>query len=356
MKTIMIVNTSGLGIGGITTHILNYIGKLCYKYRFIIIGTIFYEESVIEKFRKLGCEVISLPDRKKHFISYLSELKKLFKQNKIDIIHVHGNSATMFFELNIAKKNGVKKRIAHCHNSLCSHPLLHKFLSKGFKKSYTDAIACSMVAGEWIYGKNNFIVLPNAIDTTTYEYNEGVRKKYRKLFDVDDETLLLGNVGNLIEQKNQLFLIPVIKELIKKRKCKLIIIGSGILQKQLKDSIDKYQLEDYIAQYDYRNDISDCLQAFDCLVMPSKWEGLPMILIEAQTSGLPCVCSNNISNEASVSPYCYSLPLNEDEWIKHLNEISKNTERNKGIDFVKEAGFDIYNSSDKLKNIYDNKE
>ena len=352
MKTVMVVSTSGLGIGGITTHILNYVSKLCDKYRFIIIDTIFYDENVIEKFKNFGCEVIKLPNRKKHLLLYLLKLQKIIKKEKIDIIHVHGNSATMYFELNIAKKNSVGKRIAHCHNSLCSHVLLHNLLRTKFKKSYTNAVACSNAAGEWIYGKNEFTVLPNVIETSLYKYNNESRKKYRKIFNVDDDTFLLGNVGNLIEQKNQKFLIPVLSELTQKRKCKLVIIGSGVMEKQLKELIEKCQLENYVELFSYRDDISDCLQAFDCLVMPSKWEGLPMVLIEAQTSGLPCVCSDNISKEAAISPDFYTLPLHSETWVSFLSILSKNVDRNHGIDYAKERGFDICQSSDKLESIY----
>lgn len=352
-KQVLIVNTSGLGVGGITSHMVNYISNINTEYEFTVVATIFHEQQVIDSLKSLGCQIISMANRKKQLLKYYNELKQLMASKQFDIIHVHGNSATMVIELQLAKKFGIPSRIAHCHNSLCSHKFLHMLLNPLFKQSYTLTIACSQQAGDWIFGPNNYTILKNGIQAANYQYNDSQRQHYRQLFNCSDETLLLGNVGNLVEQKNQEFLIPLIKELKSQRKVKLMIVGQGDKEEHLKSLIKQNNLQNEVKIFPYRDDIPACLQAFDALVMPSKWEGLPLILIEAQTAGLPCLVSDKITSDASISgDLCTYLPLSTEQWFKQLTNFKSNENRQLYASRTKKAGFDMEGCINQLRSIY----
>ena len=233
MRKILIVNTSGLGMGGITTHMLNYIQALKqkgYEGTFTIVVTGVRDEKILKSFVDLGCALEYLPDRKKELLRYIFSLSLLMLRQKFDVVHVHGNSSTMGLELSLAKMEKVPIRIAHCHNSKCEHPKVHKMLYPLLRASYTQAVACSTLAGDWIFGSGNYTVLPNAIDLQKFQYDPTIRKRYREKLKIDDETLLIGHVGNFNEQKNHEFLINAFYEVQKQRKAKLILLGAGPLQ------------------------------------------------------------------------------------------------------------------------------
>ena len=135
MRKILVVNTAGLGLGGITTHMLNFLGCLSYDdFQIDIIGTIILDHNIMERFQEIGCNVIILKNRKKNLGGYIRQLSELMKKEQYDVIHVHGNSATMVLELRLAETNGIPKRIAHCHNTKCSHRLVNEMLPCHFLK------------------------------------------------------------------------------------------------------------------------------------------------------------------------------------------------------------------------------
>lgn len=356
MKRILIINTAGLGIGGITTHMLNYIDRLKCEYSFTIIATLFYEEIVIKKLEEMGCRIVKLPHRKKQTVRYMSALGKVVRSGNWDAVHVHGNSATMSLELWMAKVGNVPVRIAHCHNTVCEHRFLHLIMKGSLGRLYTEAVACSDAAGEWIFGPGGYKILKNAVDAEKYAFNSEVRENYRKLFGVDKDTLLLGNIGNLVEQKNQRFLVPVMKRLVSYRKAVLVIIGEGEKEEELLAQIKNSGLERKITIYPYRSDISSCLQAFDCLMLPSKWEGLPLVLVEAQASGLPCVVADTVSEEAVFNKkYFKRMPLIEAVWVDFLKDFETRQTRQEGVGETRNAGYDMASSNDILRKIYDSK-
>lgn len=176
------VITGGLLRDGITLSQLDYMKGINKELFDIDIAAVHNDyEVVIEEFKKCGCNVIKFPDRKKNIINYIIKFTKIIKQNKYDIIHVHGSSSLMTIELTIAKINGVKVRVAHSRNTETRNLLLHKILKPIFKKSYNVAIACGKDAGKWLFENSNFIVLHNGKDLNQYKFNEYYRKKLEKI-------------------------------------------------------------------------------------------------------------------------------------------------------------------------------
>lgn len=353
MKQVLVINTSGLGVGGITTHIINYISNTKEDYKYTIISTIYHDEMIIKTFQNLGCVVVRLSDRKTKVFAYWVSIIKLMKHGKFDVVHVHGNSATMAIELFSAKLYGIRIRIAHSHNSFCTHKILHKILNPIFKLSYTKGVACSELAGNWIFGEGNFVVLKNGIDASKFQFNPLSRQKYRRFFGVDDNTRLFGNIGNIIEQKNQIFLLSIIKDLKQIYPLKLVIIGEGDQEQDLKQEIQKSGIDDVVIISPYRNDINNCLQAFDCFLLPSKWEGLPMILIEAQASGLPCCTSTAVTEEAVILPeHFVRLDLDKNLWVNYLKSSKNNLNREEAYSTILNSGFDMVDCVNTLRGLY----
>ena len=350
MRKILIVNTSGLGMGGITTHMLNYIQALKqkgYEGTFTIVVTGVRDEKVLKSFVDLGCALEYLPDRKKELLRYIFSLSLLMLRQKFDVVHVHGNSSTMGLELSLAKMEKVSIRIAHCHNSKCEHPKVHKMLYPLLRASYTQAVACSTLAGDWIFGSGNYTVLPNAIDLQKFQYDPTIRKRYREKLKMDDETLLIGHVGNFNEQKNHEFLINVFYEVQKQRKAKLILLGAGPLQESVKAQVSSLQMDERVYFLGIRDDVNCWMQAMDVFVFPSRWEGLPVTLVEAQASGLQCIISDVVSREIDLGN-TIRIPINnETQWSKTILEITKSRRVDKDI-----AKYNIKDTSEKLLNLY----
>ena len=153
-------------------------------------------------------------NRKGNIPKYMMELYQLMKNNGYDIVHIHGNSSTMLIELIPAVLAHIPVRMVHSHNTTCSHLWLHRLLLPVFNKCYTERLACGYDAGKWLYGEKTFFELKNGIDLQNYKYNEEVRKVYRKKINAE-EKIVIGHVGNFIEQKNHEFLIDAFASLIK---------------------------------------------------------------------------------------------------------------------------------------------
>lgn len=356
MRKILIVNTSGLGMGGITTHMLNYIQALKqkgYEGTFTIVVTGVRDEKVLKSFVDLGCALEYLPDRKKELLRYIFSLSLLMLRQKFDVVHVHGNSSTMGLELSLAKMEKVPIRIAHCHNSKCEHPKVHKMLYPLLRASYTQAVACSTLAGDWIFGSGNYTVLPNAIDLQKFQYDPTIRKRYREILKVNEDTLLVGHVGNFNEQKNHEFLIDVFYEILKYRKAKLVLIGTGPLQENVKKQVKDLQIEDDVYFLGIRNDVNCWMQAMDTFVFPSRWEGFGMVLIEGQASNLPMVVSKEVPRIVKVTDNIHFVDLKETVkgWSDLVLNSTINVNRERKLD-SRIWEYDLFENTYRLIKLY----
>lgn len=353
MTNVLIINTCGLGIGGITSHMINYSENLPKDIIISIVVTGVYEQSVIDVFTQRGFNIIFLPNRKTNPVKYIMKLKRILKQKKYDVIHVHGNSATMTIELGLAKKYKIKTRIAHCHNSQCDHPKLNSLLSHYFKGLYTDALACSDLAGEWIFGTGNYKVLHNAIDLNKYAFSNEVRNEYRKELNIDEDAIVIGHIGNMNEQKNQKFLIKVFSELLKSKKAVLLLIGTGNLKNELIELAAKLKISNKIRFLGLRDDVSNLMCAMDIFVFPSRWEGLGMVAIEAQANGLPVLVSTAVPQEVCLSDKIRYLSLDEptETWCADICELLSKS-KSRIIEREKFKNYDINSEKKYLLEIY----
>ena len=190
-------------------------------------------------------------------------------------------------------------------------------------------LACSKEAGEWLFGNTQFIVLNNGIDVSKYVFNQNIREEYRKILGFSDE-LVLGHVGRFSNQKNHNFLIDIFYEIIKiNKKSKLILIGTGELENEIKEKVESLSLKEKVIFLGARADVNKIMQAMDVFILPSLFEGLPVVGVEAQASGLPCIISDTVSKDVKItdSVLQISLSLPPEEWGKKLIDFYETFER-----------------------------
>lgn len=324
----------------------------------------FEKKNVTEKIEKMGGKIHSADLRHNRILGFI-RLPRLFykycKENNVEVVHIHSDSAFILQIYSIpAKLAGVPNIIAHSHCSGMNgdyriikkmvHVILRPFV--GF--SANVFLSCSDLATKWLY-KNELqsktIFLKNGVDIEKFKFSQVKRIAYRNELGLKSETIALGVVGDMGFQKNPLFICDVMK--ILENKYKLFFVGDGPCKKDVEEYVKNNKLEDKIVFLGRRN-VSDILNALDVFVMPSKFEGLPVSGVEAQTNGLPCVFSTKITKQVGIlnSSVFESIDSVED-WSKAIKSLKINTnERCYASEIVAKAGFDIGDTADHLYKIY----
>lgn len=354
---ILVIMTTNFNYNGISNVVLNYYKKMENEFVF---NFIFPETSNKERLNgefKKNSQVFLLPNRTKDPINYVRELLHILKNNKYDIVHIHGNSSTMLIETTLAKCNHIKGIFTHGHNTYSKYKIVDKVLKPFFLTSYTDALACGKEAGEFLYKTNQFTTVDNGIEVVNYKYNSELRNKIRKEFDIKNHEILIGHVGHFTEQKNQAYLIELIQKLNKiNNKYKLLLVGDGILRDDVQAKVVDKHLSDKVIFSGNRKDINEIYSAMDLLVMPSRYEGLPLTLVEAQAANLKCFISNRITDEVDISKSIEYFDIDEyDNLVNKINEFTKESIKRDDLgyfDLVKKSKFNIENSVDKLNRLY----
>lgn len=361
-----------------------------------------------DEIEKLGGRVMICPPYQKVF-KYQKFLINLFKQNNYKIVHSNINALSVF-PLRAAKKAGVPIRIAHSHSTANKKEwkkTLIKNMLRPFSKKYANVyFACSELAGKWLFGNKTYdegkvTIINNAIDVEKFVYNEDIRKKVRselnakfetklaeksnteimektdvekgkkdeiKLVEnideqiknennmkINDDTLVVGHIGRFVKQKNHEFLIDIFNEIHKRKENSVLILaGQGPLQKEIEEKVKSLGLQDYVLFLGQRSDANELYQAMDVFVLPSLYEGLGMVLIEAQYAGLNCYCSEAVPKEAYISNLLKKITLSDDpsKWAeKIIDGQNEFTRKNMSVE-LKDSGYDIKKEATKLEEKY----
>lgn len=367
---ILVVNTVHFRLNGITAVIMNYyrgMDKTKMTMDFMTIGET--NEGLKKELQESGACLYELK-RKQHPLHYMMNLTRILRKNSYDVIHVHGNSTMMLVDLLPAKWAGVPVRIAHVHNTDCSNRLLHLLIGPAFRKSFNHGFACGEQAGKCLYGSRNFLVVRNGINLQKFNFLPEVRAEYRWKIGAEKRKVI-GHVGHFTEQKNQGFLIDLLVELKKTNpEILLLLIGDGILIDEMKKKAEKNEVQDDVLFCGNVPDVQNYLMAMDLFILPSLYEGMPVSLIEAQVSGLPCIASDKISPEAGLTNLLSFLPLEEREKWKNavLEKLNQKSFSSGEYDFVEleyrqgrsreaalkiaEQGYAIKDNADRLQSLY----
>ena len=349
--------------GGVESIVMNYYRHIDRnKIQFDFICDDDSTDIPYEEIEKLGGKVILIPPYQK-FFKYHKELKKVLKEGHYKIVHSHINTLSVF-SLYAAKCAGVPVRIAHSHSTTNKKEIkkiIIKQILRPFSKVFaTHYMCCSELAGRWLFGNKAYdegkvFLLNNAIEIDKFEYNEEVRKLKRKELNISDDTLVIGHVGRFVEQKNHKFLIDIFNELHKKEKNSiLLLIGHGPLMNEVKEKVKNLELEDCVKFLGQRNDTNELYQAMDIFCLPSLYEGLPVVGIEAQASGLLCFFSNTMTKETKVINSTIFLPLNDsaNKWKTIIINNFKNYRRMDVSNEIESKKFNIFVEVKKLENMY----
>lgn len=353
---ILIIATTPLAYTGITNVIFNYLRYMDKSGMDItVLSTCRTMTWCIKELKELNISFLEI-NRNDNPIRYYKRLVALLKEEKFDIVHAHGNSNTLGVELFAAKQAKIKVRIAHCHSSSCIHKLWNLILKPIFIRSYTHGFACSEIAGKWLFGNKKFYIINNAFDVNKFKYNEELRNKLRKELNIESKTII-GNVGSFNEGKNQSFLIDVFMEYKKMNSNSvLVFIGEGKLEEKNKEKANVLGINDSVIFLGKRNDVNELLNIFDYFVFPSLYEGLGIVLLEAQANGIPVVASSDvIPNEVKLNDNFNFEFLDKGSlyWAKRIFNM-KSIRNLNGQFCIENAGYDIQKEADKLKTLYKN--
>lgn len=255
------------------------------------------------------------------------------------------------------KKNGVPIRIAHSHNGSYEKTvkgyILHIF-SRFSKYFSTYNWACSEIAGKYLFGRKRFEVIYNGIDINKFKFDSELRKNKRNELKIKENEFVIGHIGRFELQKNHKFIIKLLNELKKENdNIKLLLIGIGKYKKNIEKKVNKLNLEKNVLFLGTRKDVNTLYQAMDCFILPSLYEGLPLVGVEAQINNLYCIFSNTITKELKISEKSYYLNTkNLKEWKNKINEIQlSNRKELLEIDAKK---FDIIEISKRIQERYIN--
>ena len=310
-----------------------------------------------EEITALGGRVFRIPPYQ-HPIRYRRELIRLMREQQWPIVHSNINTLSVF-PLSAAKKIGVPVRIAHSHSTMGKGEFaknMMKLALRPFANVYpTVRFACGHYAGEWLFGKkHDFTVIPNAIELDKFRFDPTVRRETRKKLGIAEDTFLIGHVGRFMPQKNQAFLVDVLADLLPNRpKTMLAFVGDGPDKADVQQHAEERGVSDHVLFLGQRSDVNRLYQAFDVFCLPSLYEGLCVVGIEAQCAGLPCLFSNSITREVDLTEASRFIPIESPkEWSSIISALGSGTR----IGFPEKAfiDFDICQNAQRLTSIYKN--
>ena len=357
-------SVSNMARAGIETMLMNYYREIDRnRIQFDFLANKPDPGEYDEEIRAMGGRVFVSPGLNPlHFPQYRKYVADLLRADPdIRIVHAH-NEAMGYYALRSAKDAGVRVRIAHAHNTRIirdyKYPLkmVCKRLLPG---AATDYWSCGRDAGIYYYGKERWnasgFILRNAVDVPRFGFRQDVRERRRQLHGLTD-CFVIGHVGRFNVQKNHRRLLDIFAEIVKTvPEARLVLIGTGELEQSVREKAGAVGIQDKTLFLGQMADVSEWYQAMDCFVLPSLFEGLPVVGIEAQAAGLPCVFSDRVTDEVLLSPEArrVSLAAGDAKWAGEILAAGRSgTDRSRGVDVVRQAGYDIHTEARKLQEIY----
>lgn len=355
MRVLQIVTT--MNRGGLETMLMNY-------YRHIdrdLVQFDFLEHRAEEsdydaEIERLGGRIYRLPALNPFSPSYRKALTSFFEEHtEYRVVHSHLDCMSAI-PLSAAKKAGIPVRIAHAHSSSQDRDLrypLKLIYKKRIPKCATGLLACGDAAGRWMFGGEAFEVLPNAIDTCRFAFSDTARAAKRAELALGDSLAVL-HTGRFNWPKNHEFLLRVFSEILKIRPdAVLLLAGEGELFETTKALAQDAGIADSVRFLGLRSDVPELMSASDVFILPSRYEGFPVVLAEAQASGLPCLISDRVPGEAALTGLVSSMSLDEspEKWAEKAVEMAS-VPRISGAEAVRDAGYDIQSAAEMLQSFY----
>lgn len=352
--------------GGAEAMIMNYMRNINRDIiRFDFLTNREYRGAYEDEIERLGGKVWHMcPMYPGKFRQYKREVRQFLKEHpEYRIIHSNLEERS-YFALKEAKKLGVPVRISHSHNRPLGFDLklLMRYYFRFMLKYYnTHMFSCGVEAGDWLYGKKNrdkVIIMNNAIDAKEYVYDREKSQAMKETLGVS-EKLVIGHVGRFFPQKNHRFLIEIFKEIHDRNAdAVLLLVGGGelddSLKNEIKQKVEDLGLTDCVQFLGVREDVNELMQAFDLFLLPSLFEGLPVTMVEAQASGLPCVISDKVPIQCDITGNVQVVALEEQPkiWAEKILQFAEGFERKDTRERIEQAGFDIGQNAKWLETFY----
>lgn len=344
--------------GGIEMFMMNtfrYIDHSRYRIDFLVHG---YKKGVYDdEILTAGGRILHITEKSKRPIKYISELVNVFRAGEYDIAHSQVDAMNSLI-LMIAKYCGVKTRISHSHNTnhLTTNLIklaINEVARKFSNKFATHRFACSNEAGQWMFGKSKFHIIKNAIDLNRFQFCARARGEIRNDLSYFSSNKVIGHVGRFDTQKNHTFIIELFKKLYNQDdEYRLMLIGDGWLRKNIENRVEEYGLREVVSFIGSVENVYEYYSAMDYFILPSLFEGLGIVLLEAQCNGLICIASDQVPKDVSANTSVEFLPLDVDLWISLFKQYPLDTQR---IDMrceLEKKGYNIYKEINRLENLY----
>ncbi|EPF4529075.1 glycosyltransferase [Enterococcus faecalis] len=349
-------------VGGVGTFLMNsYLDNENFIFD-VIESSENYEGSFNEFFINRGAKIFLFPEvNSRNFKIYWKKCEKFYhKYHEIyDIVHVHSPSIALP-HLYHAQKYGIKVRIYHSHNTRYSDSFLKSLRNKALVdmslKYANTFFSCGLLAGEKIFKSKNFKIIPNGVPLDNFRFKYDVREKIRKHYNIPEDIYLVGIVGSVNKIKNQKFILEVAKKVLNNKKILFFVIGDGNLREQLENDAIEQNVSN-VKFLGRKENVSSFYNAMDCLVIPSLFEGFPLVSVEAQANGLPIVAADTIDKTIKLTNQVFFLPIKGNtaimEWANKIQLLQRNVSLNissrvSNLKDIEGSGYSIKDSSDTL--------
>lgn len=351
-----------MGRGGAETFMMNAyrnIDRTKYQFDFVIYEEFADVRPYHDEIAQLGGKIFVVPNPNKHPLKYINRVSALLKENQVDIVHNE-----IFFggglNLWLAARAGITKRIAHSHatsdgkGNRFPYSIVRPVFNNLMMKYATDFLACSNEAGIGLFGDNQaFHMIPNGIDLQRYR-NVGITKaEMLETFGLPQDAFVIGHIGRFEEQKNHRLLLEIIAHMLQTHKnVYLLSVGAGSLEQEIHERAEQLGISDHVLFLGERNDIPELLKTMDVFLLPSLYEGLPIVAVEAQAANVKMVLSTEVSHDTVLSENVIFVALDAPlaEWeTAIMGEPSGNTPK------PELEAFDMVKTAHALEKIYDDK-
>lgn len=307
-----------------------------------------------------GCKVHRVTSRRESPLRWYIELNKFFKTygHEYHAVHFCGNSLTSIAPLWFAYKYGIPVRIAHAHNSSCRglHNKILHLLKRGIaRRITTHHFACSTLAAKWFFGKHPARIISNGIEVKRFTYDESSRHTKRRELGIYESQKVIGHIGRFVDEKNHTFILDIFGEYVKQSPhAVLMLVGNGPLMLEVEAKATAMGISHNVMLLGERCDVAQLFQAMDLFLMPSTFEGLPFVLIEAQAAGLPCLISDVINRDICMTEGVSYLSLKDspEVWGQRAQELLDSHVRKDTYSEIAAAGYAISDTIRQLESIY----
>lgn len=360
-----VLHICGALAGGVGTVLMNYyrhIDRSKVQFDFLTHGE--PDAATRAEVEELGGTLTVITPKSMSLWRNLRETRRYINpRTPHQVVHVHTASPTSFIYLLAARLAGKSVRVVHSHATDLEAPSgslqhrLHRALRPVLRWTATDLLACSRAAGDWLYGasaRRSVRILPNAIEVDEFRFSPVLRKEIRHRLAIDDR-MVIGNVGRFSEQKNHSFLTRIFVEIVRlEPSAVLLLVGDGPLLDEVRAQVAASGMENSVLFLGLRSDVPALMNSMDLFILPSLFEGLPLVLVEAQAAGLPCLASSTVTDEVKLTGLLQFLDLERSpaEWAERALELTSDSLRTADTSQISAVGYDIKIAAQRLGEFY----